>query len=315
VIADGWLEEVAVFLYPASQTEWFTDGHKWTVLIGLWLAFHGKALFLGQNTAHSSMNLDLVGKNALVCGSSKGIGKAIALELASLGANVTLVARSASVLATVVSELDHSKGQKHDFLQADFADSIDLRKRVSALTSLKDVHILINNTGGPASGPLPEANTDQLAQAFHNHLICNHLLVQAVLPGMKKAGYGRIVNIISTSVKAPLPNLGVSNTVRAAVANWAKTLANELASEGITVNNVLPGATDTDRLQEIIHNLAQKSGRSAAAIAAEMQEEIPMQRFAAASEIAAAAAFLASPAAAYITGTNLTVDGGRSKSW
>ncbi len=261
------------------------------------------------------MNLDLVGKNALVCGSSKGIGKAIALELALLGANITLVARSASTLAAVVCELDHSKGQKHDFLQADFADSTDLRKRVLALTSAKDIHILINNTGGPASGPLPEAGTDQLAQAFHNHLICSHLLVQAVLPGMRKAGYGRIVNIISTSVKAPLPNLGVSNTVRAAVANWAKTLANELAADGITVNNVLPGATNTDRLQEIINNLAQKSGRSAAAIAAEMQEEIPMQRFAAASEIAAAAAFLASPAAAYITGTNLTVDGGRSKSW
>ena len=132
---------------------------------------------------------------------------------------------------------------------------------------------------------------------------------------MRRAGYGRIINIISTSVKAPLPNLGVSNTVRAAVANWAKTLANELAADGITVNNVLPGATNTDRLQEIINNLAQKSGRSAAAIAAEMQEEIPMQRFAAAAEIAAAATFLASPAAAYITGTNLTVDGGRSKSW
>jgi 3-oxoacyl-[acyl-carrier protein] reductase len=261
------------------------------------------------------MNITLTGKNALVCGSSRGIGKAIAVELALLGANVTLVARSAEALSHLARELDHSQGQQHNFLQADFTNSADLRKRVVGLTTVKDVHILVNNTGGPPSGPLPEASIDQLEQAFHNHLLCNHLLVQAVLPGMRRSGYGRIINIISTSVKSPLPNLGVSNTVRAAVANWAKTLSNELAPEGITVNNVLPGATHTDRLQEIIRNQAAASGRTEQEVIAGMMEEIPMGRFATAGEIAAAAAFLATPAAAYITGTNITVDGGRTRSW
>lgn len=261
------------------------------------------------------MNIDLSGKNALVCGSSRGIGKAIAIELALLGANITLVARTASTLSQLTRELDHSLGQQHDFLQADFTDSADLRKRVRGLTAAKDVHILVNNTGGPPSGPLPDASTEQLEQAFHNHLLCNHLLVQAVLPGMRRSGYGRIINIISTSVKSPLPNLGVSNTVRAAVANWAKTLSNELAPEGITVNNVLPGATYTDRLQEIIRNQAKALNRTEEQIIAGMIEEIPLGRFADATEIAAAAAFLATPAAAYITGTNLTVDGGRTRSW
>ncbi len=261
------------------------------------------------------MNITLTGKNALVCGSSRGIGKAIAFELALLGANVTLVARSAETLSQLTRELDHSQGQQHDFLQADFTNSADLRKRVRGLTAVKDIHILVNNTGGPPAGPLPEAGIEQLEQAFHNHLLCNHLLVQAVLPGMKRSGYGRIINIISTSVKSPLPNLGVSNTVRAAVANWAKTLSNELAPEGITVNNVLPGATYTDRLQEIIRNQAAASNRTEQQVIEAMIEEIPMGRFATAEEIAAAAAFLATPAAAYITGTNLTVDGGRTRSW
>lgn len=261
------------------------------------------------------MNIDLSGKNALVCGSSRGIGKAIAIELALLGANVTLVARTAEALSLLARQLDHSRGQQHDFLQADFTNSAELRKRVRGLTATKDVHILVNNTGGPPSGPLPEATTEQLGEAFHNHLLCNHLLVQAVLPGMRRSEYGRIINVISTSVKSPLPNLGISNTVRAAVANWSKTLANELAPEGITVNNVLPGATHTDRLQEIIRHQAAKSGLTEEQVAAHMMEEIPMGRFADAAEIAAAAAFLATPAAAYITGTNLTVDGGRTKSW
>ena len=261
------------------------------------------------------MNLDLSGKNALVCGSSRGIGLAAAVELALLGANVTLVARTATTLAEVAHRLDTSVGQRHDYLQADFTDSADLRKRVRGLTASKDIHILVNNTGGPASGPLPNATVDQLQQAFHNHLLCNHLLVQAVLPGMRRAGYGRIINVISTSVKTPLPNLGVSNTVRAAVANWAKTMATELAPEGITVNNVLPGATLTDRLQEIVANQAQAKGLTPEQVMEHMRREIPQGRFGDPQEIGAAVAFLASPAAAYITGTNLTVDGGRTATW
>ena len=260
------------------------------------------------------MNLTLLHKNALVCGSSKGIGKAIAIELALLGANVTLVARTGEKLVEVKDQLDRSQGQKHDFLVANFTDSADLKKKVKGLVSVKPIHILINNTGGPAAGPIAAAKTDEFTAAFHNHLICNHLLTQLVLPGMKAEGYGRIINIISTSVKQPLPGLGVSNTVRAAVANWAKTLANELGPFGITVNNVLPGATDTDRLQEIIRNSAVKSGQTEEAVAQQMKAGIPLGRFADPAEIAAAAAFLASPSAAYVSGINLPVDGGRTKS-
>ena len=260
------------------------------------------------------MNLDLQGKNALVCGSSKGIGKAVALELAMLGANVTLVARSGNILMEVKEQLDRSRKQKHDFLVADFSDTIDLKRKISGLVATKPIHILINNTGGPPGGPIIEADPEAFLSAYQQHLICNHLLVRAVLHGMQAAEYGRIVNIISTSVKQPIDGLGVSNTVRAAVANWAKTLANEVGQAGITVNNVLPGYTFTQRLEEIIQNRAAASGKSEETIQEAMKKTVPAGRFADPSEIAAAVAFLASPAAAYINGINVPVDGGRTKS-
>lgn len=259
------------------------------------------------------MNINLKGKNALVCGSSKGIGKATAIELAALGANVTLVARSAVIMSELVPQLDHSQGQQHDFLQADFSDSSDLRKKIHTLVLGKTIHILINNTGGPPGGAIIDAEITAFQQAFNNHLLCSHILSQAVVPGMKKDGYGRIINIISTSVKSPIPNLGVSNTIRAAVANWSKTLATELGPDGITVNNVLPGFTNTGRLDSIITTVANKQGISEDETAKMMKSTVPLRRFAAPSEIANAVAFLASPAAAYITGTSLTVDGGRTK--
>lgn len=257
------------------------------------------------------MNIDLKGKNALVCGSSKGIGKAAAFELAGLGANITLVSRSADKMASIAHQLAHVGGQHHDFLAADFTNPQDLKKKVRGLTAVKPIHILINNTGGPPSGPIVDAEEIDFMNAYTAHLICNHLLAKAVIPGMRREGYGRIINVISTSVKAPLPGLGVSNTVRAAVANWAKTLANELGPDGITVNNILPGATNTDRLQEIIEQKASKSGRSKLEVMADMQQSIPLRRFAEPEEVGAAIAFLASPAAAYITGVALAVDGGR----
>ena len=260
------------------------------------------------------MDLNLKGKNALVCGSSKGIGKACAIEIARLGANVTLVARTGEKLAEVKKILDNTMGQHHDFLVADFTDSADLKRKVTGLLSVKNIHILVNNTGGPAGGPLPDAEEEEFVQAFHNHLVCNHLLTKLVLKGMKAEGYGRIINIISTSVKQPLENLGVSNTVRGAVANWAKSLANELGGFGITVNNVLPGATLTERLTAIIQGKAQREDKSEDEVMEEMKAEIPAGRFADPREIAAAVAFLASPAAAYINGINVPVDGGRTKS-
>lgn len=261
------------------------------------------------------MNTDLSGKTALVCGSTQGIGKASAIELALLGANIILVARNEESLKATINELDVSKGQKHTFLTVDFEIPALLRKKVEAyVTDNTPVHILVNNTGGPPSGPIVNAKVDEFLKAFNNHLVCNHILVQALIEGMKKEKYGRIINIISTSVKVPLKNLGVSNTIRAAVANWSKTLATEVAPFGITVNNVLPGATLTGRLQSIIENKAIATGESAEKISNEMASEIPAGRFAEAFEIANAVAFLASPAASYITGINLPVDGGRTGS-
>ena len=259
------------------------------------------------------MNLNLKGKTALVCGSTQGIGKASAIELSLLGANVILLARNETSLKETVKELDVTKGQKHDYICADFQNQIELKSKVdSFITSNGTIHILVNNTGGPAGGLIQNAKVEEFLQAFNNHLICNHILVQALLGGMKKEKYGRIINIISTSVKMPLKNLGVSNTIRAAVANWSKTLATEVAADGITVNNVLPGATLTGRLQTIIENNSKNKSKTIDEVQDEMIKEIPMGRFADASEVANAVAFLASPAAAYITGINVLVDGGRT---
>ncbi len=250
----------------------------------------------------------------MVGGSSKGIGKAAAVELALLGANVTLVSRSADRLAEALGDLDQSQGQQHGYMVADFSQPDDLNQKVAELLSNQAMHILVNNTGGPPGGPASAAKTEEFLAAFHAHLICNHLLAQAVLPGMKAAGYGRIINIISTSVKQPIEGLGVSNTIRGAVANWAKTMANELGQYGITVNNVLPGATMTGRLDEIAAARSSKTGISKNTVFENWKEEIPARRIGQPEEVAAAVAFLASPAAAYINGVNLPVDGGRTKS-
>jgi len=258
------------------------------------------------------MNLDLQGKTALVGGSTQGIGKAVALELAALGATVVLVARNRERLLEVRNELPVPAGQQHAYIVADFSSPEELRASVAGYVDKHPVQILVNNTGGPPSGPITDADTAAFLSAFSNHLVCNQILAQTVLPGMKSGGYGRIINIISTSVKLPLKNLGVSNTVRAAVANWSKTWANEVARFGITVNNVLPGATDTQRLRSLIDLKSKRTGVSVAEVEKEMLEEIPMERFAEPSEVANAVAFLASPAAAYISGTNLPVDGGRT---
>lgn len=259
------------------------------------------------------MDINLTGKNAFVCGASRGIGRAVARELASLGASVTVVARNEDGLKAVLGSLDASQGQKHYALAADFTDPAALKSRIEAhVLQHGPFHILLNNTGGPAAGPVADATLEQFERTFAQHLLCNHVLVQALLPGMKEAKYGRIVNIISTSVKQPIAGLGVSNTIRAAVANWSKTLAGEVAKFGITVNNVLPGATDTDRMAEIITGKAAKTGKSEADVMAHEIAAIPAGRFGKPEELAAAVAFLASPAAAYITGINLPVDGGRT---
>lgn len=258
------------------------------------------------------MELNLKGKRAIVCGSTQGIGKAVAVELALLGASVILVARNEDSLKKTKSELNASQDQQHDYICADFSNPDELQKKIQEYTSKNTVNILVNNTGGPAGGPLIEAKLEDFKQTFSNHLLCNHILVQAVVEGMKKSGYGRIINVISTSVKQPIKGLGVSNTIRAAVANWSKTLSLELAPFGITVNNVLPGATKTQRLTTLLEAKSKKTGVSVNHLEQEMLSEIPLNRFAEAAEIANAVAFLASPAAAYINGINIPVDGGRT---
>jgi len=261
-----------------------------------------------------TMNLDLKNKTALVCGSTQGIGKATAIQLANMGANLVLVARNESKLAEVINELPNNGNQNHRFIKADFNFPPELKLKVENwIAEFGNIDILINNTGGPAGGPANAAKSDEFIHAFNMHLICNHLLAQCVIPGMKENKFGRIINVISTSVKQPLNGLGVSNTIRGAVANWSKTLANELGAFNITVNNVLPGATNTGRLQEIIKNKAQKQQVSESKVAEAMTAQVPMQRFAEPNEVANGICFLASPAASYINGINLPVDGGRTK--
>ncbi len=257
------------------------------------------------------IHIDLKGKKALVCGSTQGIGKAIALQLAEAGAEIILLARNEDKLKQVLNELNTQSGQKHSYLVADFSNPNELKQNLD-LYPFSEIHILINNTGGPPAGPALNADINDYLQAFNSHLICNQILVQKLVPFMKNAKYGRIINIISTSVKQPLKNLGVSNTIRGAVGNWSKTLAGELAPFAITVNNVLPGATKTERLTGIIKNKSEKTGVDLNEVEHEMLSEIPMQRFGSADEIANAALFLASNLASYITGTNIVVDGGRT---
>jgi 3-oxoacyl-[acyl-carrier protein] reductase len=260
------------------------------------------------------MNLSLEGKNAVVCGSTQGIGLAIAEELALLGANCTLVARNETTLKEAMLKLDTQLRQQHGYLVVDFNKPEEVKNAIAAHVANKPVHILINNTGGPAAGPVIEATEEAFLNTFNQHLICNHILTKAVVPSMQKEGYGRIINIISTSVKIPLKNLGVSNTIRGAVASWAKSMANELGQYNITVNNVLPGFTSTQRLSSLIENIAKRGNTVVDIVEKNMIEEVPMKRFADASEVAAVAAFLASPAASYVNGVSIPVDGGRTGS-
>lgn len=257
------------------------------------------------------MELDLKGKTALVGGSSKGIGRAVATALSQRGCNITLVARSEDSLLDAIRGLDTTAGQRHDFIIADHSRLEELRELVQHQLRETTYHILVNNTGGPPAGDLMDVTPQQLEGAFRSHVVSAHLLTLLLVPGMKQSGYGRIINIVSTSVKVPIHGLGISNTVRAALANWAKTLATELGPFGITVNNILPGATNTERLQDLIRARAIKTGRRQEDIENDMLQEIPMRRFGYPEEVAAAAAFLATPQAAYISGINLTVDGGR----
>lgn len=265
------------------------------------------------STRSEASMAQLSGQRAIVCGSTQGIGWACAEELARQGANVCLVARDAGALKQARDDLPRGEGQNHDTVCADFADRDQVARQVGEYIKKQDqVQVLVNNTGGPPSGPISEAPVEHFLEAFSKHLLCNQLLVQAVSSAMKQARYGRIVNIISTSVIAPIPGLGVSNTTRGAVANWARTWAGELGEYGITINNVLPGYTATARLTFLLQKKAERARISLEQLQADMKTRIPLRRFADPSEIAAVVAFLASPAASYVSGVNLPVDGGRT---
>lgn len=260
------------------------------------------------------MALSLFNKHALVCGASEGIGQATAIALAELGAHVTVLARRQEKLDAVCAALPCPAQQSHGTLLVDVSKADTLRAKIEALAQKQPIHILINNTAGPPGGAAYNADPSVYLAVFQQHLIANQILLQAVLPGMRAAAWGRIVNVISTSVKEPIAHLGVSNTIRGAVASWAKTLASELGGFGITVNNVLPGYTRTQRLQQILQERAVTTGKTESEIAQMMLATVPAGRFAEAAEIAAAIAFLCSPQAGYINGINLPVDGGRTRS-
>ncbi|KHD87707.1 MAG: short-chain dehydrogenase [Bdellovibrio sp. ArHS] len=252
----------------------------------------------------------LHGKTALVCGASSGIGKATALLLAERGARIIALARTEEKLQTLMAEL---LGEGHQYYVVDLANTEELTTFLPELKK-ENIQILINNAGGPKAGLLHEAQVDEFTAPMKAHLYAAHLLVQTVLPAMKASHYGRILNVISTSVKNPLPNLGVSNTVRGAMASWSKTLAAELAPFAITVNNVLPGYIKTDRLTSLLESAAKNSQTSLKQVEESWEKTVPLGRIGEPKEMAEAIAFLASPAASYITGINLPVDGGRTPS-
>ncbi len=259
--------------------------------------------------------MELEGKHAVVCGSTQGIGLATAQLLANRGARITLIARNEEKLKQALESLNTSKHQEHDYLIADFSEPTNLKSVIEDFVGKgNNPHILVNNTGGPKGGPIINAKIEEFTSTFNQHLIANHILVQGFYKGMIANKYGRIINVISTSVKQPLDGLGVSNTIRGAVANWSKTLANELGQYNITVNNVLPGATNTGRLKEIALSKEEKTGLSVDQFYTNMAGLSPMKRIAEPTEVAEAISFLASPRASYINGINVPVDGGRTKS-
>lgn len=260
------------------------------------------------------MDLDLSHRHALVCGASEGIGRAAAHELALLGADVTVLSRRRQALQAVVDALPRSAAQRHRVLAADMTERDALRAATARLADDAPVHILVNNTGGPPGGPALEAGEPAFLDAFGRHLLAGQALVQALVPGMRAAGWGRIVNVVSTSVYEPIAGLGVSNTIRGAVAGWAKTLSRELAPHGITVNNVLPGYTDTARIDQILRERSASSGRTREEVLATMLASVPVGRMASPGETGGVIAFLCSPAAAYVNGVSLAVDGGRMQS-
>ena len=249
----------------------------------------------------------LGGQTALVCGASKGIGRACALMLARAGARVVACARSQTDLDSLVAEMH---GDGHEAVVLDLEDIEAVRQ---AMSSRGDVQIVVNNSGGPPGGALLENTPEDFEGPFRRHLHAAHTIVQMLSPGMKKAGSGRIVNIISTSVREPIDNIGLSNTLRGAMASWSKSLSREL-DPCITINNILPGFTDTDRLDSLASSISERTGSPVEDITEGWLSGVPIQRLVDPLETAVAVTFLCLPSSGAIRGVSLAIDGGRMRS-
>lgn len=257
----------------------------------------------------STSNAALRGRHALVCGASAGLGRAIALALAARGASITALARRADALATLLPELRAAGAPEANALIADLSDLPGLPGKLAGV----EAEILIHNTGGPPGGPLLDETPVSLGAAFQHHVGSAQLLVQALLPGMKRSGYGRILTVLSTSVREPIEGLGASNLVRAAMASWSKTLSRELPP-GITINNLLPGFHDTNRLVELQRSLSARTGQSAEQVHQGWLSSVPEGRLGDPADFAELVALLCSPAGGYVRGASIVVDGGRTRS-
>ena len=256
--------------------------------------------------------MNFKGASVVVCGGSDGIGKSCAILFANNGANVTIVARDKSKIENVINSLNNDQGQSHNSVCVDFNDPHELQRVIHDKLD-KEIDILINNSGGPHGGLLEDSSLEEFKVAFDRLMLSSQVISTFALENMKKQKYGRIINIISTSIKQVIPGLGVSNTIRGAVAQWGKTLALEVGEYGITVNNVLPGYTKTDRLAELSLEKSKALNITQDKIEEIWAESTALKRLAMPEEIAHSILFLASDKASYITGHNLAVDGGRYK--
>jgi 3-oxoacyl-[acyl-carrier protein] reductase len=261
------------------------------------------------------MDLGLKGKTALVAASSRGLGRAVADELGNEGANLVICARTAGPREEARQEIAEKTGTEVIAVPANLSEPKDTERLLkTAKAAFGDIDILITNTGGPPPGPFESHSSEAWSDAVHQNLYSVLRLTRAVLPEMKQAGWGRIVNITSVAVKQPVDGLILSNSVRAAVTGFAKTLSNEVAGFGVTVNNVMPGYTKTERLDQLAADIAGRSGTSIDETVAQWESQIPMGRIGSPREFAAMVAFLASERASYITGVSVQVDGGSIRS-
>ncbi|MBD3629004.1 SDR family oxidoreductase [Cyclobacterium sp.] len=259
------------------------------------------------------MIIDLTGYHAVVGGATRGLGLAIAQQLAQSGATITLLARNQAKLEQARDLLAAREGQKHDFLEVDFLEFDTFRERTTSFFENKKVDILVNNTNGPQAGTVEQKSTEAYQEAFDLLFKTYHHLSHLLLEGMKERGFGRILNVASVSVKEPMPNLVLSNSIRSALVSWAKSLAQAAAPYGVTVNSILTGAFDTERIRELTENQVQGTGKSLEELMEARKAAIPAARFGKPEEYGYLLTFLASPQAAYITGASIPIDGGASR--